>query len=175
MAQRVTDDGELLVGGPNLALGYVGLPEATAERFVTIDGERWFRTGDLVRRDSDGLLHHAGRLDAQVKVRGVRVDPGEVEAHLRRHPDVVAAAVTGVSLSGRTVLAAYVVPRIGPDRTRLVADVRHFLRDRVPAHLWPSRVTVVPELALTRSGKVDRRATHDRYRPPTAQPQEATG
>ena len=175
VAQRVTDDGELLVGGPNLALGYVGLPEATAERFVTIDDERWFRTGDLVQRDSDGLLHHAGRLDAQVKVRGVRVDPGEVEAHLRRHPDVVAAAVTGVSLSGRTVLAAYVVPRIGPDRTRLVADVRHFLRDRVPAHLWPSRVTVVPELALTRSGKVDRRATHDRYRPPTAQPQEATG
>ncbi len=97
VTQRVDEDGELLVGGPNLALGYVGLPDATAERFVELDGTRWFRTGDLVVAGEDGVLHHAGRLDAQVKVRGVRVDPGEVEAHLRRHPDVADAAVTGVT------------------------------------------------------------------------------
>jgi acyl-coenzyme A synthetase/AMP-(fatty) acid ligase len=81
-----------------------------------------------------------------------------------------------VSVSGRTVLAAYVVPTdptaAGAD---LVADVRTTLRALTPGHLWPSRITVVPELALTRSGKVDRRATHDRHHPTTtrAQPQEA--
>ncbi len=179
VAQRITEDDELLVGGPNLALGYVGLPDETAERFVRADGRRWFRTGDLVRQDADGLLHHAGRLDAQVKVRGVRVDPGEVEAHLRRHPHVAAAVVTGMSVSDRTVLAAYVVPNGTPqtrDRRDLVADIKSYLRARTPGHLWPSRITVVPELALTRSGKVDRRATHERYHlpSPAKHAQEAT-
>jgi nonribosomal peptide synthetase protein VioO len=169
VVQLVSDEQELLVG----------LPDATAERFVYHDGRRWFRSGDLVRFGADGLLHHAGRLDAQVKVRGVRVDPGEVEAHLRRHPHVAAAAVTGVSLSDRTVLAAYVVPDGAPPRhgrRDLVADIRAFLRARTPGHLWPSRITVVPELALTRSGKVDRRATHERYHLPSPDKhaQEAT-
>jgi nonribosomal peptide synthetase protein VioO len=173
--QHVSEDGELLVAGPNLADGYPGHPEATLARFVEVDGVRWFRTGDVVRADRAGLLHHAGRLDDQVKVRGVRVDPGEVEAHLLRHPHVAAAAVTGVTVSGRTVLAAYVV-RTGAhtdDGTDLVADLRAFLKTRAPGHLSPSRITVVPGLSLTRSGKVDRRATHDRYRPPTPTGQEA--
>ena len=161
VVQRVTDEGELLVGGPSLALGYVGLPEATDERFVVVDGERYFRTGDLVSTGDDGLLHHAGRLDAQVKVRGIRVDPAEVEAQLRRHPDVAEAAVTGVTVSDRTVLAAYVVAH--HEGGGLLADLRRFLRARAPSHLCPARITVVPELARTRSGKVDRRATHDRY------------
>ena len=93
--QHISEDGELLVAGPHLADGYPGLPEATLARFVSAGGVRWFRTGDVVRADRDGLLHHAGRLDDQVKVRGVRVDPGEVEAHLRRHPHVAGAAVAG--------------------------------------------------------------------------------
>jgi non-ribosomal peptide synthetase component F len=172
--QHLSEDGELLVAGPHLADGYPGCPDATLARFVRVDGVRWFRTGDVVRPGQDGLLHHAGRLDDQVKVRGVRVDPGEVEAHLRQNPDVAAAAVAGVRASGRTVLEAYVVPNgpaaIGAD---LVADLRAFLRARAPSHLWPSRITLVPELALTRSGKVDRRATQDRYRPSTSNTQEA--
>jgi non-ribosomal peptide synthetase component F len=161
VVQRVTDEGELLVGGPSLALGYVGIPEITGERFVDVDGERYFRTGDLVTTDGDGLLHHVGRLDAQVKVRGIRVDPAEVEAHLRCHPHVADAAVTGVTLSDRTVLAAYVVAKHG--RGGLLSDLRRFLRARAPSHLCPARITLVPELARTRSGKVDRLATHDRY------------
>jgi acyl-coenzyme A synthetase/AMP-(fatty) acid ligase len=169
--QQVSEDGELLVAGPQLADGYPGHPEATLARFAEVDGVRWFRTGDVVRADRGGLLHHAGRLDDQVKVRGVRVDPGEVEAHLRRHPRVTAAAVTGVSVSGRTVLAAYVVP--AATHADLVADLREFLKVHAPGHLWPSRITVVPELARTRSGKVDRRATHDRYRSPHPTGQEA--
>ncbi len=169
--QQVSEDGELLVAGPQLADGYPGSPEATLARFVDAGGVRWFRTGDVVRPDGDGLLHHAGRVDDQVKVRGVRVDPGEVEAHLRRHPLVAATAVTGAVVSGRTVLAAYVVPT-GP-HTDLVPDLRAFLRAHAPDHLCPTRITVVPELARTRSGKVDRRATHDRYTPTPATGQEA--
>lgn len=188
--EHLTDDGELWVGGPALASGYLGLPEATAERFVTCGDQRFFRTGDRVRRDGvTGELLHLGRLDAQVKVRGIRVDPGEVEAHLLGHPDVTEAAVTGVTVSDRTVLAAYVVPRGGsnrparweqssPEAAEMVADLRDYLTRTAPAHLLPARITVVPELARTASGKVDRRTTHERYAPSRQQPtttiQEAT-
>lgn len=155
--ELITDEGELLVGGPALAGGYPGRPEAAAERFVVREGERWFRTGDRVRRGADGLLFHEGRLDHVVKIRGVRVDPGEVEAQLTRHPAVDAAAVAGVTLAGRTALVAYAVARDTHD------DVLAWLRARVPAHLVPSRLTYVPELVRTATGKVDRAATHRRY------------
>ena len=164
--QRLTHEGELLVGGPSLATGYPGLPDATAERFVELDGERWFSTGDLVGESGDGLLHPRGRLDHQVKVRGIRVDPGEVEAHLLRHPGVAAAAVLGVVVSERTALAAYVVPS-APRQDDLGAALRGFLREHAPSHLRPARITVVPDLVVTSSGKVDRRATHALYGAPT--------
>jgi nonribosomal peptide synthetase protein VioO len=157
--ELVTDDGELLIGGPALAAGYLGRPEATDERFVLRAGERWFRTGDRVRRRADGLLLHEGRLDHVVKIRGVRVDPGEVEAQLTRHPAVDAAAVVGTALAGRTALVAYVVARDEND------DLLGWLRARVPAHLVPSRLTYVPALERTASGKADRAATHRRHAP----------
>lgn len=173
VTQLISPEGELWVGGPSLASGYPGLAEATSERFVDVSGARFFRTGDLVR-ECDGVLEHAGRLDAQVKVRGIRVDPGEVEAHLLRHPGVAAAAVVGTTASDRTVLAAYVVPSpswIAASEADLVADLRRFVRARAPGHLHPARVTVVPDLALTASGKVDRQATHQRHcAPPPAVP-----
>jgi nonribosomal peptide synthetase protein VioO len=173
VVHHVTEGGELHVGGPSLAIGYPGLPEATAERFVEIEGALYFRTGDLVRETAGGLLHHLGRLDAQVKVRGIRVDPGEVEAHLLRHPDVAAAAVTGVTVSERTVLAAYVVaaaPQTPDGRSSLVAEIRRFMRAHAPGHLHPACINVVPALVLTASGKVDRRATHARYGTPGPRP-----
>ena len=157
--ELIEDTGELLVGGPALAAGYLGRPETTAERFVERDDGRYFRTGDRVSRGRDGLLRHDGRIDHQVKIRGVRVDPGEVEAHLTRHPAVAAAAVTGVTLAGRTVLVGYVAALDDG------ADLLGWLRQRVPAHLVPSRITFVPELVHTASGKVDRAGTHRRYAP----------
>lgn len=158
--ELIEDTGELLIGGPALAAGYLGRPEATAERFVERADGRWFRTGDRVSRDPGGLLFHEGRIDHQVKVRGVRVDPGEVEAHLTRHPAVAAAAVTGVTLAGRTALVGYVA---APDGAPAGTDLLAWLRQRVPAHLVPSRITFVPELVHTTSGKVDRAGTHRRY------------
>lgn len=161
--ELIEDSGELLIGGPALAAGYLGRPEATAERFVQRAEGRFFRTGDRVSRGPDGLLFPEGRIDHQVKIRGVRVDPGEVEAHLTRHPAVAAAAVTGVTLAGRTALVGYVAaPDPLPEGD---TDVLGWLRQRVPAHLVPSRITFVPELVHTTSGKVDRAGTHRRYAP----------
>ncbi|MEU4226642.1 amino acid adenylation domain-containing protein [Nonomuraea sp. NPDC026600] len=182
--QHLSEDGELLVGGPSLALGYRGLPEATAERFVELGSERYFRTGDRVSaaakspaaespaaespiaesQVADDVLTYEGRLDHELKIRGIRVDPGEVEAQISGHPRVGAVAVAGVTVADHTTLAAYIVP--GPpadDDPALAADVRDYLRDRVPCHLVPSRITVVPELVYTASGKVDRAGSHRRY------------
>ncbi|CAM5289203.1 hypothetical protein GCM10010261_38600 [Streptomyces pilosus] len=153
--------GELWVGGSRLAHGYTGRPDLTAERFVDHpELGRLYRTGDLVSVRPDGALDFHGRTDDQVKVRGFRIEPGEVEHVLRRQPDVDDAAVT--------------VHRPGPDDTRLVAFVvaapgpvprPGALRDRLatvlPAHLVPDEVTVVDSLPLTPSGKVDRRALAD--------------
>ncbi|MFJ4186698.1 amino acid adenylation domain-containing protein [Kitasatospora sp. NPDC089509] len=178
VVERIDERGELLIGGPSVALGYLGLPEATAARFTTLDGERYFRTGDRTARDPDGLLTHQGRLDGELKVRGIRVDPAEVEAHLTAHPDVTAAAVTGATEAGRTTLVAYVVARPhaaarapGPEFGR--ALLQH-LRERVPGHLVPARITLVPALPHTPSGKVDRAGCHRQYatHPDRSRPKE---
>ncbi|MDY0811150.1 amino acid adenylation domain-containing protein [Kitasatospora purpeofusca] len=162
--ERISEQGELLIGGPAVALGYLGLPEATADRFTEdAEGVRWYRTGDRVGRAPDGVLTHQGRLDGEFKVRGIRVDPAEVEAHLAGHPGVHAVAVTGTTLAGRSALVAYVVPRAAAVAGTLGAELRMYLRDRVPGHLVPSRITVVPELVLTASGKVDRAGSHRRH------------
>jgi nonribosomal peptide synthetase protein VioO len=165
--EHVGADGELLVSGSALALGYLGLPEETARRFVVSDHgsgpRRWFRTGDRVSRRADGALEHRGRLDAQLKVRGIRVDPAEVEHAIAEHPAVLAVAVTGLPVADHVTLVAYVVPlprAVGDD---LGARILAHLRQQVPGHLVPSRLVVVPELVHTVTGKVDRNASHARY------------
>ncbi|MER5863028.1 amino acid adenylation domain-containing protein [Kitasatospora sp. NPDC002040] len=163
VVERISEQGELLIGGPGLALGYLGRPEATEAAFTLLDGERLFRTGDRVSSAPDGVLTHRGRLDHEVKVRGIRVDPAEVEAHIAGHPEVTAVAVTGAVLAGRSALVAYVVPRTPGTVGTLDSDVRSYLHTRVPGHLVPSRITVVPHLVLTPSGKVDRAGSHQRY------------
>jgi amino acid adenylation domain-containing protein len=156
---HVTDEGELLVSGPSLATGYLGLPELTATGFPVADHgsgpTRWFHTGDLVTRGEHGLLYSRGRADEQLKVLGVRVHPAEVEAQLNTHPGVTGAVVVGERLLGRTVLTAYVVSAgaITP------AELKPYLRERLPSQFVPSRVKFVAALAYTASGKVDRAAT----------------
>jgi nonribosomal peptide synthetase protein VioO len=168
--EHLSEERELLIGGPSLALGYRGRPEETEARFVTLDigagAETYFRTGDRVTRSVDGMLVHQGRIDGEIKVRGIRVDPAETEAHVAGHPDVGAVAVTGATIAGRTTLVAYVVPRHSTADGALGVDVLAHLRTRVPAHLVPSHVTVVSELVYTPSGKVDRAGTHRRHSAP---------
>ncbi|MFD9972351.1 amino acid adenylation domain-containing protein [Streptomyces sp. NPDC059017] len=152
------DRGELWIGGSRLAHGYTGLPALTAERFVDHPGTgRLYRTGDIVSRRPDGTLDFHGRNDDQVKVRGFRIEPGEVEHALRERPDVDDAAVT-VDRAGtpEARLVAFVVPAPGP--VPRPAALRDRLADVLPAHLVPDAVTVVERLPLTPSGKVDRHA-----------------
>lgn len=163
--EHVTAEGELLIGGPGLFSGYRGMPAATTARCVTPAGGtgRYFRTGDRVGRRPDGMLVHEGRLDDEVKIRGVRVDPAEVEEQIARHPGVGAIAVVPVRTADHTSLAAYVVPTSGTDGAGLDREIHSYLRDRAPAHLRPGRISIVSRLVHTASGKVDRMASHRQH------------
>ncbi|MET0492713.1 MAG: amino acid adenylation domain-containing protein [Actinoplanes sp.] len=149
--------GELYLSGAGLALGYQNRSGLTAGRFVADPfgppGTRMYRTGDLVRWDADGNLAFVARADAQLALRGFRIEPGEVEAVLAGN-DVVAQVAVGVVDGVR--LVAYVVPRAG--RTIDPAALRHFVAARLPGHLVPSDCLVLERLPLTPNGKLDRRA-----------------
>ncbi|MGW2544857.1 non-ribosomal peptide synthetase [Kitasatospora sp. NPDC001574] len=150
--------GELYLGGPLLASGYHGRPGLTAGRFVadpftTEPGARMYRTGDQARRSAEGLLEYVGRVDRQVKLRGFRVELGEVEHALAALDGVTAAAATVYEAApGDVRLAGYVTGGARP--AELLAE----LRRTVPAHLVPATVTVLAALPLTPNGKVDHRA-----------------
>ncbi|MHA6629888.1 amino acid adenylation domain-containing protein [Pseudonocardia sichuanensis] len=152
--------GELYLAGPHLARGYLGRPGATAERFVANPygrpGERMYRTGDLVRRLPGGDLEYVARDDGQVKIRGHRVELGEVEAGLAALPGVDAAAASVRTDAGRARLVGYVVPAAGADPSP--EHLRDALAVRLPEHLVPAAVVVLAELPVTVSGKLDRAA-----------------
>ena len=150
--------GELWVGGSRLAHGYHGQPGLTAERFVAHHTlGRLYRTGDLVSARADGALDYHGRTDDQVKVRGHRIEPGEIEHVLRNQPEVDDAAVTVRRPTPDDArLAAFVVGAAGA--TPGAESLRTRLADLLPAHLVPDELTVVERLPLTSTGKVDRRA-----------------
>ncbi|MEU2611448.1 amino acid adenylation domain-containing protein [Micromonospora sp. NPDC007271] len=152
--------GEICVGGPRLGLGYLDDSAATDERFVvrTVDGRprRLYRTGDLGHLSPTGILHYVGRLDRQVKVRGHRIAPEEIEAALDAVPGVARAAVVPVETgTGTELVACYTAdPAPGPDE-RIVRDR---LARRLPAHLVPHRVRRLPALPMLPNGKLDRAA-----------------
>ena len=146
---------------PGVTRGYLGRPGLTAARFVpdpraARPGARMYLTGDLVRRRGDGALVYLGRADGQIKVRGYRVEPGEIEAVLGAHPAVALAAVVGTPDNAR--LDALVVPRGPVDPDALAAALRAAAAAALPPYMVPATVAVVPELPLGSSGKLDRRA-----------------
>src|SRR5579884_853998 len=154
--------GELCIGGEGVARGYLGQPEQTAAVFVPdpfADGEaRLYRTGDRARFLPDDTIEFLGRLDAQVKVRGYRVEPGEIEAALLAHPKVTQAAVAAVEgADGELMLVAYVVSSEQPP----VEELQALLRESLPAYMVPTRFVRMDALPFTGSGKIDRRALPD--------------
>lgn len=159
-----TGMGELYLAGAGLARGYIDAPALTAERFVPDPagppGTRMYRTGDLGRRGPAGILEFLGRVDDQAKIRGFRVEPGEVEATLADHPRVRQAVVTARDYPGiGTVLVGYVVPAGNPaDSADLAVELRAQAAARLPDYMVPAAVVLVSALPLTPHGKLDRGA-----------------
>lgn len=152
--------GHLYLAGIQLARGYAGRPDLTAAAFVPdpfVDGELMYATGDLARWRADGALCYEGRADAQVKIAGQRVEPGEVEAVLRAAPGVDSAAVLAVTGPAGLRLAAYVILTPPVDDSWRI-ELAAWLSSRLPSHLVPSILQRVDTLPLTSSGKLDRRA-----------------
>lgn len=155
---RPTDDGELYIAGGQLARGYLRRPALTAERFVADPygppGSRMYRTGDRVRRTADGTLFFLGRLDGQIKIRGYRVELGEIESALLRHPTVSRTAVTvHRTPTGDTHLVAYVVPEAGHPAD--AGELKTHLADTLPDYMVPSAFLTLDTLPLNANGKLE--------------------
>ncbi|HLJ33761.1 MAG TPA: amino acid adenylation domain-containing protein, partial [Ktedonobacteraceae bacterium] len=152
--------GELYIGGEQVARGYLGRPELTAERFVPDPysgepGVRLYRTGDIVRYHADGVLDFIGRQDEQVKIRGYRVEPGEIEAVLSQHPQVrEALVVTREAGAGEKHLVGYVT--VEKENALLSQDVLRFVRERLPEYMVPVAIVTLKQWPRTPHGKIDR-------------------
>jgi amino acid adenylation domain-containing protein len=153
--------GEICVGGAGVARGYLNRPDLSAKRFVPNpfgdrSGGSLYRSGDLARRRNDGDLEYLGRADDQVKVRGFRIEPAEIETALLNHPSVRSAAVVlQTAAGGDRRLVAYVVP---DERVSIaIPELREHLRDRLPEYMIPAGFCVIDELPINENGKLDRR------------------
>ncbi|MGW3117780.1 amino acid adenylation domain-containing protein [Streptomyces sp. NPDC001107] len=160
------EPGELYIGGAGLALGYLNRPELTAERFITSsavspDG-RLYRSGDLVLARPDGALEFLGRVDRQVKIRGIRIELGEIESTAGRCAGVRQAAVVAHGEGADKRLTAYVVPADGVAPAELVPAVRDALRSWLPHYMVPTAIEALDALPLTANGKLDRLLLEER-------------
>ncbi|MEW2194237.1 amino acid adenylation domain-containing protein [Streptomyces microflavus] len=161
--------GELYIAGPCLAIGYLGRPDLTAERFVAdpfgalhgVPGGRMYRTGDLVRRREDHTLEFLGRSDDQVKIRGFRIELGEIQARLAAHPQVAAAAVIARETGHGKRLLAYAVPVKASGTAPTPNGLRDHLAAALPEHMVPATVTLLDALPRTANDKLDHRALPD--------------
>ena len=154
--------GELHLGGVGLARGYLNQPELTAAKFIPnnfsdLPDARLYKTGDRVRYLPDGNVEFLGRLDNQVKIRGNRVEPAEIESVLERHPDIKEAVVVPrKDASGGIALVAYLVLKKGAESSS--SAVRAFLKGKVPGYMVPSSIMYLEAFPLTASGKIDRKS-----------------
>jgi amino acid adenylation domain-containing protein len=167
--------GEICIAGPQVAMGYINAPEQAASRLTRSprDGAPMYRTGDLGRWRADGLIEFLGRADEQVKIRGVRVEPGEIEAAIRAIDGVNDAAVVVRSAGRGNELVAFVVKRV--DFMATEAALRAHLQERLPGAFVPSEIRYIAELPLNTSGKVHRKALAEEARRLVPSSREITG
>jgi acyl-CoA synthetase (AMP-forming)/AMP-acid ligase II len=147
------EEGELLIAGPNVMLGYWGLPEQSANAFVLDGGRRWYRTGDVVVEDADGTMTYRGRRDRMIKRRGYRVELGEIEACLYQHPDVREVAVVSRSDDEGVRVAAVLVTKTGARLSPI--SLKQFCSGRLPLYMVPDTFSFLGELPKTSTAKVD--------------------
>ncbi len=172
--------GEICVSGIPLARGYLNRPELTQEKFIPdpfaeTPGERLYRTGDLGRFLPDGTIEFLGRIDFQIKIRGYRVEPGEVEAAITRHPDVKEALVLPrTDESNQQRLVAYVVTKSGDGSDAFARKLRHFLEQKLPDYMIPNFFVFLKSFPLTPNGKIDRKALPEPQTQPSRQDHEYT-
>ncbi len=151
--------GEIYISGVGVTTGYHNRPELTAERYIDNPfeiGSIMFKTGDIGRYNSDGQIEYLGRGDSQLKIRGVRIEPQEIETVLANHPLISEAIVDGWQDGDETVLVAWFTLKEGVEHSPAVSDIRTFLSGSVPTYLIPSRFVSLPEIPLLPNGKVDR-------------------
>ncbi|MEN2403189.1 AMP-binding protein, partial [Flavobacterium sp. MC2016-06] len=149
--------GELLISGIQVARGYVNLPELTKDRFIADpfrEGYNVYRTGDVAKWQSDGSIAYLGRIDNQVKIRGNRIELGEVETAILEFDAIQQVVVMAQELKSEKVLGAYIVSEKTVDKTAL----RSFLQGRLPDYMVPGFYIEIPHFPLTSSGKIDRKA-----------------
>ncbi|MEU6256479.1 amino acid adenylation domain-containing protein [Streptomyces sp. NPDC047043] len=169
------ETGELCLGGPGLALGYLGNPELTERVFVTVDGQRLYRTGDLGHRTAEGMLHYTGRGDRQIKIRGHRIEPAEVERTVERVATVTGAAVVPLPKPDGSYhgLALFYTRTdelgIGPE------ELRERLAALLPEYLVPRRVHLLDRFPLLGNGKLDRRSLTSPEAETAPETEELTG
>lgn len=163
--------GEICIAGDGVGGGYINAPDLTAEKFVRDPfgrdpGARLYRTGDLGRLLPDGNLEFVGRTDHQVKLRGLRIDLGDIETTLRQDPAVKEAVVmSGERGPGDQRLIAYVVPRAHSAPSEMTPRLRSFLRDRLPQYMVPTEFVILAEMPLNPNGKIDRGALRNQSAP----------
>jgi len=148
--------GELFIAGSSLARGYVSRPDLTSERFIANPfrpGERMYRTGDFARRRADGIFELGGRIDQQIKINGIRIEPAEIETILQSYPGVERAVVVAQPQQGVLILCGYLVGVSELD----LDEIRLFLRRRLPRTLIPSFLKILPAFPQSTAGKIDRR------------------
>lgn len=163
--------GELHIAGRGVARGYLNSPDLTAEKFIShslsvIEGERWYKTGDLVRYEANGVLEYVGRADDQVKIRGFRIEPGEIQNQFEQLDEVKTAIVLVRERSGSDkYLAAFVERKqrttetdTGPSDQMWADGLRHALRTRLPDYMIPASINLLDQMPLTPNGKIDKKA-----------------
>jgi len=160
--------GEIYFGGAGVTQGYLNRPELTEEKFVVLNGQRLYRTGDLGRLDADGNLEILGRSDFQIKLRGIRMEPGDIEAALRLAPGVRDGVVAACEVGNHDKsLVAYLVPQ--PHQSLDVVEIRRFLQSKLPDYMVPTGFMALEALPVNINQKVDRKAL------PIPMPQDLLG